>query len=70
MRTLSQCQPVYEEFDGWRENILHAKKIEDLPVNAQKYLRRLEELAEASVILVSVGSGREETISLKDPFRD
>ncbi len=69
MRTLSQCQPIYEEFDGWREDILHAKKIEDLPVNAQKYLRRLEELAEASVILVSVGSGREETISLQDPFR-
>jgi len=68
MRTLSQCQPVYEEFDGWKENISHAKKIEDLPVNAQKYLRRLEELAEANVILVSVGSGREETISLKDPF--
>lgn len=70
MRILSQCQPIYEEFDGWRENILHAKKFEDLPVNAQKYLRRLEELAEANVILVSVGSGREETISLQDPFRN
>lgn len=70
MRTLSQCQPIYEDFDGWREDILHAKKLEDLPVNAQKYLRRLEELAEANVILVSVGSGREDTIQLENPFRD
>ena len=70
MRILSQCRPVYEEFDGWKDHILKARKFAELPVNAQKYLRRLEELTGASIILVSVGSGREETISLQDPFLD
>jgi adenylosuccinate synthase len=68
--TLSKCEPVYEEFDGWKENISHAKKMGDLPANTQKFLRRLEELSGVNVILVSVGSGREETITLKDPFRN
>ncbi|PKL41760.1 MAG: adenylosuccinate synthase [Candidatus Riflebacteria bacterium HGW-Riflebacteria-2] len=68
IRILSQCQPVYEEFDGWKEDILYARDMNELPVNARKYLRRLEELAEAKIVLVSVGAGREETIILEDPF--
>jgi len=68
IKVLSQCQPVYEEFDGWKENILDAREMSELPVNARKYLKRLEELAEAKIILVSVGPGREETIILEDPF--
>jgi len=65
---LAQCQPVYEEFDGWKENILDAREMSELPANAKKYLRRLEELAEAKITLVSIGAGREETIVLEDPF--
>ena len=68
MRVLSECQPIYEEYDGWKENILDAREISELPVNARKYLKRLEELAEAKIVLVSVGAGREETIMLEDPF--
>jgi len=68
LKALSECQPLYEEFDGWKENILYAKEMNELPANAQKYLRRLEELAEAKIILTSVGPGREETIVLEDPF--
>jgi len=68
IKVLSECQPVYEEFDGWKENILDAREMSELPVNARKYLKRLEELAEAKIILVSVGPGREETIILEDPF--
>ena len=68
MRVLSACQPIYEEYDGWKENILDAREISELPVNARKYLKRLEELAEAKIVLVSVGAGREETIMLEDPF--
>jgi adenylosuccinate synthase len=68
MRVLSECQPAYEEFDGWKENIIHAREMNELPVNARKYLKRLEELAEAKIVLVSVGAGREETIILEDPF--
>jgi adenylosuccinate synthase len=70
MRVLSQSQPVYEEFAGWKDHILHAREFDKLPINARKYLNRLEELAETKIILVSVGSGREETISLQDPFSD
>jgi adenylosuccinate synthase len=68
MRVLSDCQPVYEEFDGWKEDILYAREMSELPANARKYLKRLEELAEAKITLVSVGAGREETIVLEDPF--
>ena len=68
IKTLSECQPVYEEFDGWKEDILYAREMNELPANARKYLKRLEELAEAKIILVSVGPGREETIVLEDPF--
>jgi adenylosuccinate synthase len=68
MRVLSACQPVYEEYDGWKEDILNARELSELPANARKYLKRLEELAEAKIVLVSVGAGREETIILEDPF--
>ncbi len=68
LKVLSECQPVYEEFEGWKEDILYAKEMTELPPNARKYLKRLEELAEAKIILVSVGPGREETIIMEDPF--
>jgi adenylosuccinate synthase len=67
---LAQCRPVYEEFDGWREDIARAQSITELPANARKYLQRLEELAGARINLVSVGAGREETIIVEYPFRD
>ncbi|NIS62731.1 MAG: adenylosuccinate synthase [Proteobacteria bacterium] len=61
-------EPVYEEVAGWQESIRGARKFSDLPINAQGYIRRLEELVETEVILISVGSERNETISLKNPF--
>lgn len=64
----SACVPVYEELDGWKENIAGALKIGDLPQNAQKYLTRLKELSGADLALVSVGAGREETIQMENPF--
>jgi adenylosuccinate synthase len=67
---LVQCRPVYEEFDGWQEDIARARSITELPANARKYLQRLEELAGARINLVSVGAGREETIMVEYPFRD
>ncbi len=63
-----RCRPIYEEFTGWQEDINQARNIDELPVNARKYLQRLEELAGVPINLVSVGAGREETIVLKDPF--
>jgi len=61
-------EPMYEELDGWQEDIRGAREFSDLPVNAQRYVKRLEEIAETEVILISVGSERNETIFLKNPF--
>ncbi|HRS82938.1 MAG TPA: adenylosuccinate synthase [Smithellaceae bacterium] len=68
LKRFSTCEPMYEEFDGWTENIASAQSIGELPANAQKYLRRLKELSGAGIALVSVGAGREETIQLENPF--
>lgn len=70
MKVFSTCEPVYEELDGWKEDIAGAQKISDLPVNAQKYIQRLKELSGAGIALVSVGAGREETIQLENPFEN
>jgi adenylosuccinate synthase len=69
-RLLAQCEPVYEELAGWTENITTARKLEELPTNTRRYVERLEELAGAKLVLVSVGAGREDTILLKNPFLD
>jgi len=58
-------QPVYETRQGWRQDISKAKTWKDLPINAQKYLKRLEELFEIPVSIVSVGPERDQTIILK-----
>jgi len=70
LKDLAACVPVYEELDGWQENIASALKMSELPENARKYLNRLEELSGAKIVLVSVGAGREETIQLENPFQD
>jgi adenylosuccinate synthase len=63
-----KCQPVYEEMPGWQTNISGAKSFADLPENARKYVRRLEELIACPIVIVSVGPRRDETIVLKNPF--
>lgn len=68
LQTLAQCQPVYEEIDGWTEDISKARDIRDLPANARKYIERVEELAGVKAFLVSVGAGRDETIIVENPF--
>jgi adenylosuccinate synthase len=59
---------VYETLDGWTEDLSAARRLEDLPATARRYVARLEELVGAPVALVSVGAGREETIVVRDPF--
>jgi adenylosuccinate synthase len=68
LRTLSQCRPVFEEMDGWTEDMSKARKMKDLPKNARKYLDRLEKLFGIPIVLVSVGADRSETIIVKNPF--
>ena len=54
--------PVYEELPGWSEDISRCRTFEELPVNAQRYIERLEELVGARISTVGVGPGREATI--------
>ena len=55
-------EPVYETHKGWGEDISGIKKYEDLPLNARKYLERLEEVLDTPISIVSVGPDREQTI--------
>lgn len=68
LSALQSAEPVYEEWDGWRTEIKGAKQFSDLPVNAQRYLRRIEELIDTKVAMVSVGSERNETLGVENPF--
>jgi adenylosuccinate synthase len=60
--------PVYEDFEGWAESTQGARRWADLPAQAVKYVRRVEELIECPVTLLSTSPEREDTILMKDPF--
>ena len=62
------CVPIYEEMPGWSETTFGARSWADLPANAVKYIRRLEELTQIPVALLSTSPEREDTILVKDPF--
>jgi adenylosuccinate synthase len=68
LKALAACTPVYENLPGWTEDISGVRSYEDLPENTKNYLRRIEELTETKIGIVSVGPGREETIVLENPF--
>ena len=63
-------RPVYETFDGWQESTRGARSWADLPATAVKYIRRIEELIEAPVAMLSTSPEREDTILVRDPFAD
>ena len=67
---LNRCEPVYEELDGWKTEIKEGKGLSDLPRNAQRYVRRIEELIGTKIDMVSVGSERNETLGVRNPFLD
>ena len=60
------AKPVYEELPGWTEDISGARSIEDLPANAQAYVRYLEELSGAPISAIGVGQDRDATIVVRD----
>ena len=68
IKEFERCTPVYEEMPGWQEDITGVTSFEELPVAAQNYLRRIEELIGAKVAIFSVGPDREQTILLKALF--
>jgi adenylosuccinate synthase len=62
------AQPVYETIEGWSGSSRGARSWNDLPAQAVKYVRRIEELVEAPVTLLSTSPERDDTILVKDPF--
>jgi adenylosuccinate synthase len=68
LKVLEDCKPVYETVPGWSEDISGARTVNDLPQHARDYIKRIEELTETPVHIISVGPGREETIISRNPF--
>ena len=66
----ARCMPIYEEMPGWSESTEGARSWADLPANAIKYVRRIEELIDCPAALVSTSPEREDTILVTDPFED
>lgn len=66
LEDLAKCEPVYEEFDGWDESIENARSYDDLPENAKKYLKRIEDFTDTRISIVSVGPKRNQTIKVAE----
>ena len=66
----SRIKPIFEEFDGWDTTTFGARLWNDLPAEAVKYVKRIEELTGTPVALLSTSPEREDTILVKDPFED
>ena len=64
----AKAEPVYEEIPGWPGSTMGARSYAELPAEAVKYIRRIEELVEAPVVLLSTSPERDDTIMLRDPF--
>jgi adenylosuccinate synthase len=66
----SRIQPVFETLEGWRQTTRGARSWGELPAQAIKYVRRIEELVEAPVTLLSTSPERDDTILVRDPFEN
>ncbi|MFV0427808.1 MAG: adenylosuccinate synthase [Arachnia sp.] len=64
------AQPVFEYLDGWSEDISQARSFDDLPLNAQRYVKRLEELIGCRISGIGVGPGREQSVAIHDLIED
>ncbi|MGV8933592.1 MAG: adenylosuccinate synthase [Gallionellaceae bacterium] len=65
---LEGCEPVYEDMPGWSGSTIGVKHYEELPLEARNYLKRMAEICEVPVDMVSTGPDRDETIVLRHPF--
>jgi adenylosuccinate synthase len=66
----ARVEPVYEVMEGWSDSTVGAKGWSDLPATAVKYIRRIEELIEAPVAMLSTSPHRQDTLLVRDPFED
>jgi adenylosuccinate synthase len=68
LKDQANVEPIYEYFDGWSETTRGARSWKDLPANAIKYVKRIEELVSCPVAILSTSPDRDDTILVKDPF--
>ena len=68
MADQAAAEPIYETMEGWETSTEGARSWAELPATAVKYIRRIEELIEAPVAMLSTSPEREDTILVKDPF--
>lgn len=64
LKVLASCEPVYEELPGWTEDITQVQSFNELPLNAQNYVRRISELVGVNISTLSVGPDRSQTMVL------
>jgi adenylosuccinate synthase len=62
------CEPIFEEMDGWSESTFGTQEFGKLPLNARKYIQRIEELLGVEIQIISTGQRRDEIIVLKEQF--
>jgi adenylosuccinate synthase len=67
-KVLSRCRPVYEELPGWQQSTAHVRAFDDLPSQAQAFIKRVEKLLECPVDLISVGPEREQIVIVNPIF--
>ena len=65
VRDMANIEPVYETMPGWKTSTGDVRKLEDLPENAKKYLKRVSELLDAKIGIISVGPRRDQTFYVK-----
>lgn len=70
MGAQSRVKPIYETLEGWKDTTAGARSWAELPAQAIKYVRRVEELIGAPVAMLSTSPEREDTILVQDPFQD
>ena len=70
IRLTEKVKPVYEEVPGWEEEIDAVRSVQDLPMQARDYIKRIEDITETPAAIISVGPARDETLLLQNPFRE
>ncbi len=68
LETLKHAEPIYEELEGWKTEVKGARSFKELPTKAKKYIKRIEKLIGTRIMMISVGSERDETVEVKNPF--
>jgi len=70
LRMQQECEPVYEEVKGWEDDISMVKDVADLPKNAYRYIKLIEQLVGVDACMISLGNERSQTMMFKNPFHD